>query len=125
MLLTHPMAAGYTQNPISIYYCYSAGGRLSMCVAEVTNTPWCVLPCRVFWLCFVVVLDESKNRRTESVQGREGDVLVRAGRTGDSEGAARLTPDGHERRLVCQRPWRRSAEGCQVACSNSAFLLRS
>ena len=40
----HPMAAGYVQNPISIYYCYSAGGELTMCIAEVTNTPWCVQP---------------------------------------------------------------------------------
>ena len=39
----HPMAAGYIQNPISIYYCHSTGGELAMCVAEVTNTPWCVL----------------------------------------------------------------------------------
>ena len=42
-LLTHPMAAGYIQNPISVYYCYNAAGRLSMCIAEVTNTPWCAL----------------------------------------------------------------------------------
>ena len=41
-LLTHPMAAGYIQNPISVYYCYSASGTLSTCIAEVTNTPWCV-----------------------------------------------------------------------------------
>ena len=41
-LLTHPMAAGYMQNPISVYYCYSAAGKLSTCIAEVTNTPWCV-----------------------------------------------------------------------------------
>jgi hypothetical protein len=40
-LLTHPPAAGYTQNPISVYYCYGArGGRLERCIAEVTNTPW-------------------------------------------------------------------------------------
>ena len=41
-LLTHPIAAGYIQNPISVYYCYSAAGKLSTCIAEVTNTPWCV-----------------------------------------------------------------------------------
>lgn len=40
-LLTHPPAAGYTQNPISVYYCYSPDGqRLERCLAEVTNTPW-------------------------------------------------------------------------------------
>lgn len=40
-LLTHPPAAGYSQNPISVYYCYSPGGQdLERCIAEVTNTPW-------------------------------------------------------------------------------------
>lgn len=50
-LLTHPPAAGYVQNPISVYYCYSRvrvvdGNEhgeqvvLSKCLAEVTNTPW-------------------------------------------------------------------------------------
>ncbi|KAG2438648.1 hypothetical protein HXX76_005195 [Chlamydomonas incerta] len=60
-LLTDPISAGYIQNPISVYYCYSgsssgaggdaagkdaapvAGGaepRLERCIAEVTNTPW-------------------------------------------------------------------------------------
>jgi len=50
-LLTHPPAANYVQNPISVYYCYSRvrvvdGDTtderviLSMCLAEVTNTPW-------------------------------------------------------------------------------------
>lgn len=68
-LLTDPISAGYVQNPISVYYCYSraeetgqaqgkgGGGkaadkvaaaaqggegtpRLERCIAEVTNTPW-------------------------------------------------------------------------------------
>jgi len=40
-LLTHPPSAGYSQNPISVYYCYGAGGAaLERCIAEVTNTPW-------------------------------------------------------------------------------------
>ena len=40
-LLTHPPAAGYSQNPISVYYCYAPGGQaLERCIAEVTNTPW-------------------------------------------------------------------------------------
>jgi DUF1365 family protein len=46
-VLTHPPAAGYVQNPISVYYCYEAPtdgsqgfGDLKMCIAEVTNTPW-------------------------------------------------------------------------------------
>lgn len=48
-LLTDPISAGYTQNPISVYYCYrsssgseGAGGPplLVQCIAEVSNTPW-------------------------------------------------------------------------------------
>jgi len=40
MLLTHPPAVGYVQNPISVYYCYNTDDRLEICIAEVTNTPW-------------------------------------------------------------------------------------
>lgn len=40
LLLTNPVSAGYTQNPISVYYCYSNTDRLIRCLAEVTNTPW-------------------------------------------------------------------------------------
>jgi DUF1365 family protein len=40
LLLTTPVSAGYTQNPISVYYCKKAGGSLRHCIAEVTNTPW-------------------------------------------------------------------------------------
>lgn len=36
MLLTTPVTSGYTQNPISVYYCYSAQGTLSRCIAEVS-----------------------------------------------------------------------------------------
>jgi DUF1365 family protein len=40
-LLTHPAAAGYLQNPISVYYCYCTdGSAVEKCIAEVTNTPW-------------------------------------------------------------------------------------
>ena len=40
-LLTTPSAAGYTQNPISVYYCFRASSHhLHKCIAEVTNTPW-------------------------------------------------------------------------------------
>jgi DUF1365 family protein len=58
-LLTHPPSAGYTQNPISVYYCYGTEEKiteakegnkgkenasnklvLEKCLAEVTNTPW-------------------------------------------------------------------------------------
>lgn len=48
-ILTHPPAAGYTQNPISVYYCYKKGAEWGegkpdpipeKCLAEVTNTPW-------------------------------------------------------------------------------------
>ena len=63
LLLTLPAAAGYAQNPISVYYCYDDEGAeekeeerkeerkeeqqprprsppLRRCIAEVTNTPW-------------------------------------------------------------------------------------
>ena len=39
-LLTNPPSAGYTQNPISVYYCCGRDGGLQRCIAEVTNTPW-------------------------------------------------------------------------------------
>jgi DUF1365 family protein len=39
-VLTNPISAGYVQNPISVYYCYSTAGKLQQCIAEVTNTPW-------------------------------------------------------------------------------------
>lgn len=44
-LLTHPPAAGYHQNPISVYYCYAdmtpgIEDVPVICIAEVTNTPW-------------------------------------------------------------------------------------
>jgi DUF1365 family protein len=53
LLLTNPAAAGYIQNPISVYYCFrtaadggagsdsdNSGGALASAIAEVTNTPW-------------------------------------------------------------------------------------
>lgn len=39
-LLTNPISAGYTQNPISVYFCYTPEMQLQRCIAEVTNTPW-------------------------------------------------------------------------------------
>ena len=39
-LLTNPPVAGYRQNPISVYFCYSETHVLDICIAEVTNTPW-------------------------------------------------------------------------------------
>ncbi len=51
-LLTHLRYWGYCMNPVSFYYCHSAGGeRVEAIVAEVHNTPWgerhCyVLDCR-------------------------------------------------------------------------------
>ena len=36
LLLTTPVTSGYTQNPISVYYCYSSQGTLSRCIAEVS-----------------------------------------------------------------------------------------
>lgn len=41
LVLTNPKAAGYIQNPISVYYCHDrATGALARGIAEVTNTPW-------------------------------------------------------------------------------------
>lgn len=40
LLLTTPVSAGYSQNPISVYYCLGAAEALQVCIAEVTNTPW-------------------------------------------------------------------------------------
>lgn len=40
-LLTHLRYFGYGFNPISVYYCFDAGGeRVETVVLEVTNTPW-------------------------------------------------------------------------------------
>jgi uncharacterized protein len=39
-LLTHLRYFGFVINPISLYYCFDAGDRLTAIVAEVTNTPW-------------------------------------------------------------------------------------
>lgn len=40
-LLTQVRHCGYVMNPISLYYCFDAGGqRLDAIVAEVTSTPW-------------------------------------------------------------------------------------
>ena len=40
-LLTNPRAAGFVENPISVYYLYDgASGALVSAIAEVTNTPW-------------------------------------------------------------------------------------
>jgi DUF1365 family protein len=38
MLLTLPRVAGYIFNPVSIYYCFDAGGKPVCSVAEVGNT---------------------------------------------------------------------------------------
>lgn len=40
-LVTHPRQLGYVFNPLSLYYCFEAGGdRVETLVAEVTNIPW-------------------------------------------------------------------------------------
>jgi DUF1365 family protein len=38
LVLTNPRVLGYVFNPISVYWCYDAGGRLLANVAEVHNT---------------------------------------------------------------------------------------
>jgi DUF1365 family protein len=39
-LLTQLRSFGHCFNPISLYYCFGADGRLAAVLAEVTNTPW-------------------------------------------------------------------------------------
>jgi DUF1365 family protein len=39
-LLTHFRYFGFVMNPISLFYCFDAQGRMQYVVAEVTNTPW-------------------------------------------------------------------------------------
>lgn len=39
-LMTHLRYFGYCLNPISLYFCHDAGGRIEFVVAEVHNTPW-------------------------------------------------------------------------------------
>jgi DUF1365 family protein len=38
LLLCYPRLLGYTFNPLSVYFCYSADGRLALIVYEVRNT---------------------------------------------------------------------------------------
>jgi len=35
LLLSNPVVGGYVQNPISVYYCFDAAGKLAKCIAEV------------------------------------------------------------------------------------------
>lgn len=39
-LLTHFRYAGFSMNPISVYYCFGRDQQLECAVAEVNNTPW-------------------------------------------------------------------------------------
>lgn len=39
-LLSHLRYGGHIFNPVSFYYCHSAGGALHSIIAEITNTPW-------------------------------------------------------------------------------------
>lgn len=39
-LLVNPPTAGYAENPIVVYYCYSDSNSLELCIAVVQNTPW-------------------------------------------------------------------------------------
>ncbi|WP_013502601.1 DUF1365 domain-containing protein [Rhodopseudomonas palustris] len=38
LLLTYPRVAGYTFNPLSVYFCYDASGALTLVIYEVRNT---------------------------------------------------------------------------------------
>jgi DUF1365 family protein len=49
-LLTNLSYFGYCINPISLYYCFDAGGtRVDTVVADVTNTPWGQHHCYVLY----------------------------------------------------------------------------
>ena len=40
-MLTHLRYAGYIQNPVTFYYCFTQDGReVEAVLAEITNTPW-------------------------------------------------------------------------------------
>jgi hypothetical protein len=39
-MLTNLRCFGYVFNPLTLYYCFAAEGRLDAVVAEITNTPW-------------------------------------------------------------------------------------
>lgn len=53
-LLTHARYAGFVLNPLSLFYCHAADGRLEAVVADVTNTPWNERH------CYVLPMDSSK-----------------------------------------------------------------
>jgi DUF1365 family protein len=38
LLLTNPVVAGYAQNPISVYFCYDAAGKLAKAISEVGHS---------------------------------------------------------------------------------------
>jgi uncharacterized protein len=38
LLLCYPRLLGYTFNPLSVYFCYQAGGQLALIIYEVRNT---------------------------------------------------------------------------------------
>src|SRR5450756_167819 len=38
LLLCYPRLFGFTFNPLSVYFCYRAGGRLALIIYEVRNT---------------------------------------------------------------------------------------
>lgn len=46
-LLTHLRYFGYCFNPVSVYYCFDAAGRIRDVVLEVNNTPWGETHCYV------------------------------------------------------------------------------
>lgn len=68
-LLTQVRCFGYLMNPVSFYYCYSAGGeRLETVVAEVNNTPWGERHC--------YVLDASSQTETDQSSDEAGGALA-------------------------------------------------
>lgn len=53
LLLSNPVVAGYAQNPISVYFCYDAAGKLAKAISEVRRLP---VSCASAALCSRVLL---------------------------------------------------------------------
>ncbi len=89
-LLTHFRYCGFQMNPLSLYYCFDAGGKLvEAVVAEVNNTPWNEQFCYVLDMCGQVgskglSARHSKAFRVSPFLGRAVDYRWRLNTPGDS-----------------------------------------
>ena len=76
-LLTHFRYFGFQMNPLSLYYCFDAGGRLvEAVVAEVNNTPWNEQFCYVLDMRGQVA---SKGLDSKALQGISRVAVSRSG----------------------------------------------